>query len=65
VSVHCAVRHTEKFCYEREAGHYGHPGSEYCFVQCDDHGRAFAKICAYGTSWKGHGPEPAYANMCA
>ena len=56
---------TEKFCYEKVAGHFAHPDSEYCFIQCDHVGRSFAKQCAYGTSWTGHGDEAAYANMCA
>jgi len=55
---------TEKFCYAKVAGHYTHPGSKYCFIQCDHVGRAYAKLCAYGTSWKGHETEAAYANMC-
>jgi len=59
----CVV--TEDFCYGKEAGHYTHPGSKDCFIQCDHVGLAFAKQCAYGTRWKGPDKEAAYANMCS
>ena len=59
------VLRAEKFCYEKESGHYTHPGTRYCFIQCDHVGRAHAKLCARGTSWRGESTsEAAYANMC-
>ena len=59
-------RITEEFCYGKEAGHYTHPDDQYCFIQCDHIGQAYAKLCAYGTSWRGQGgAEAAYANMCS
>jgi len=54
----------DDFCYGRYAGHYAHPGSYKCFVQCDQWGTAYAMPCAYGTTWQSDGYEPAYGNMC-
>lgn len=54
-----------KFCHGKTAGHYGHPKSPVCFVQCDQVQQAFVRECAHGTSWKSKvDKEPAKSNMC-
>lgn len=53
------------FCGYREAGHYAHPMTNQCFLQCDAFGRSFQKGCAPGTFWKTGGPEPAMYNRCS
>ena len=59
-----AMMSVDDFCYGRYAGHYAHPSSYSCYVQCDHVGTAFSMPCAYGTTWQGDGYEPAYGNMC-
>lgn len=57
---------TDTFCYGREAGHYMHPGSTSCFVQCDLNGLAYSKACAPGTQWHGGDDiNPSDFNLCA